>query len=129
MRNATSSTLIETWPGSAAGASAKTTAAAGTTSNRRRNMAAPSGNGRGGGGLWSVVEAEQGRHHRCAVRRLLKPLVTDERSIVTTGDRVWFRPADPNEAGRFAATRVRAGSAGTASAPRADAGRGETDDS
>jgi ribosome biogenesis GTPase len=45
-------------------------------------------------GLWSIVEGEDGRHFRCAVRRLLKNLVTDERNIVTTGDRVWFRPAD-----------------------------------
>jgi ribosome biogenesis GTPase len=44
-------------------------------------------------GLWSVVEAEDGRQYRCAVRRLLKSLVTDARSIVTTGDRVWFRAA------------------------------------
>jgi ribosome biogenesis GTPase / thiamine phosphate phosphatase len=44
-------------------------------------------------GLQSVVEAEDGTLHRCAVRRLLKSLVTDERSIVTTGDRVWFRDA------------------------------------
>ena len=29
---------------------------------------------------------------RCNVRRLLKSLATDERSIVTTGDRVWIRP-------------------------------------
>jgi ribosome biogenesis GTPase len=28
------------------------------------------------------------------VRRLLKTFVTDARNIVTTGDRVWFRPAD-----------------------------------
>jgi ribosome biogenesis GTPase len=40
-----------------------------------------------------VVEAEDGRQFRCAVRRLLKTLATDERNIVTTGDRVWFRPA------------------------------------
>jgi ribosome biogenesis GTPase len=46
-------------------------------------------------GLWSVVESEDGRLFRCAVRRLLKSLVTEERNIVTTGDRVWFRPADP----------------------------------
>lgn len=46
-------------------------------------------------GLWSVVETEDGRLYRCAVRRLLKSLVTDERRIVATGDRVWFRPADP----------------------------------
>jgi ribosome biogenesis GTPase len=49
-------------------------------------------------GLWSVVEGDDGRLFRCAVRRLLKSLVTDERSIVTTGDRVWFRPADPHAA-------------------------------
>lgn len=44
-------------------------------------------------GLWSIVEATDGRHFRCAVRRLLKTMLTDERSIVTTGDVVWFRPA------------------------------------
>ena len=44
-------------------------------------------------GLFSHVEAEDGRVFRCSVRRLLKSLVTDERSIVTTGDRVWIRPA------------------------------------
>ena len=44
-------------------------------------------------GLASVVEAEDGRQFRCAVRRLLKTFVTDARNIVTTGDRVWFRPA------------------------------------
>src|SRR5207247_6324747 len=31
------------------------------------------------------------------VRRLLKSLVTDERSVVTTGDRVWFRDAGIGE--------------------------------
>jgi ribosome biogenesis GTPase len=49
-------------------------------------------------GLWSVVETDDGRLFRCAVRRLLKSLVTDERSIVATGDRVWFRPSDPQAA-------------------------------
>lgn len=44
-------------------------------------------------GLQSVVETEDGRQYRCAVRRLLRTLATDERSIVTTGDHVWFRPA------------------------------------
>jgi ribosome biogenesis GTPase len=44
-------------------------------------------------GLASVVEADDGRVFRCAVRRLLKSLATDERSVVTTGDVVWFRPA------------------------------------
>lgn len=48
-------------------------------------------------GLQSVVEAEDGTIYRCTVRRLLKSLLTDERSIVTTGDRVWFRPSDPDE--------------------------------
>lgn len=48
-------------------------------------------------GLASVVEAEDGRQFRCAVRRLLKNLVTDSRSIVTTGDRVWFRSAGGDE--------------------------------
>jgi ribosome biogenesis GTPase len=41
----------------------------------------------------SVVEADDGRHFRCAIRRLLRTLTTDERSMVTTGDRVWFRPS------------------------------------
>ena len=44
-------------------------------------------------GVSSVVQTEDGRQYRCAVRRLLRTLVTDERNIVTTGDRVWFRPA------------------------------------
>ncbi len=44
-------------------------------------------------GLVSVVETEDGRQYRCAVRRLLRTLATGERNIVTTGDRVWFRPA------------------------------------
>jgi ribosome biogenesis GTPase len=48
-------------------------------------------------GLQSVVEATDGAIYRCAVRRLLKSLVTDERSIVTTGDRVWFRDAGNGE--------------------------------
>jgi ribosome biogenesis GTPase len=44
-------------------------------------------------GLASIVEADDGRLFRCAVRRLLKSLATDERSVVTTGDVVWVRPA------------------------------------
>ena len=43
-------------------------------------------------GLASVVETDDGRVFRCAVRRLLKSLATDERSVVTTGDVVWVRP-------------------------------------
>jgi ribosome biogenesis GTPase len=49
-------------------------------------------------GLISVVEADDGRLFRCAVRRLLRTLATDERNVVTTGDRVWFRPAADKEA-------------------------------
>src|SRR5262249_21510727 len=44
-------------------------------------------------GLASVVETDDGRQFRCAVRRLLRTLATEERNIVTTGDRVWIRPA------------------------------------
>src|SRR6516165_4008819 len=44
-------------------------------------------------GLQSVVETEDGKQYRCSVRRVLRTLATDERNIVTTGDRVWFLPA------------------------------------
>src|SRR5207253_8621760 len=44
-------------------------------------------------GLASVVQTDDGREFRCAVRRLLKSLTTDERNIVSTGDRVWIRPS------------------------------------
>lgn len=43
-------------------------------------------------GLLSVVETDDGRIFRCTVRRLLKTLATDERSLITCGDRVWIRP-------------------------------------
>jgi ribosome biogenesis GTPase / thiamine phosphate phosphatase len=45
----------------------------------------------------STVETEDGRRFRCTVRRLLKTLATDERSIVATGDRVWVRPVAGDE--------------------------------
>jgi ribosome biogenesis GTPase len=48
-------------------------------------------------GLFSIVETDDGRQFRCSVRRLLRSLTTDERNIVTTGDRVWIRPAPDNE--------------------------------
>jgi len=48
-------------------------------------------------GLFSDVGSDDGRIFRCGVRRLLRTLAIDERSIVTTGDRVWFRPASNNE--------------------------------
>jgi ribosome biogenesis GTPase / thiamine phosphate phosphatase len=44
-------------------------------------------------GLQSVVDAEDGKTYRCAVRRLLKSMMTDERNVITCGDRVWFRPS------------------------------------
>jgi ribosome biogenesis GTPase len=40
-----------------------------------------------------IVQGEDGKEVRCAVRWLLRSLTIDERSIVATGDRVWFRPA------------------------------------
>jgi ribosome biogenesis GTPase len=48
-------------------------------------------------GLTSVVRSDEGREHRCAVRRLLKSLAIDQRNVVVAGDRVWFRPAGGNE--------------------------------
>ncbi len=48
-------------------------------------------------GLSSVVHTDAGREYRCAVRRLLKSLSTEERNIVTTGDRVWIRVAGEDE--------------------------------
>jgi len=47
--------------------------------------------------LYSIVEADDGRQFRCAMRRVLRNLATDERNIVTCGDRVWFLP---NQAGQ-----------------------------
>lgn len=43
-------------------------------------------------GLYSQVEADDGRVYRCATRRILKTLATDERHVVVAGDRVRFRP-------------------------------------
>ena len=48
-------------------------------------------------GLASTVAAEDGRRFRCATRRLLKTLSTDQRHVVAAGDRVWFRPSGPDE--------------------------------
>ncbi|MBY0231401.1 MAG: ribosome small subunit-dependent GTPase A [Gemmataceae bacterium] len=46
-----------------------------------------------------VVQDEAGREVRCAVRWLLRSLSTHERAIVTTGDRVWFQPAEGDSLG------------------------------
>ena len=74
-------------------------------------------------GLASVVEADDGRVFRCAVRRLLKSLATDERSVVTTGDVVWIRPvtrAGDEESSEREESAVQKTQAETASASGAD---------
>ena len=43
-------------------------------------------------GLVSMVRSDDGRTYPCHVRRLLKSLAIEGRSVVTVGDRVWFRP-------------------------------------
>jgi ribosome biogenesis GTPase len=43
-------------------------------------------------GLTSLVETAEGAHYRCATRRLLKTMQTDERHVVAVGDNVVFRP-------------------------------------
>lgn len=43
-------------------------------------------------GLQNMVMTDDGREFTCGVRRVLRSLSIDERSVVTTGDRVWFRP-------------------------------------
>lgn len=48
-------------------------------------------------GLTSVVQADDGQLFRCATRRLLKTLSTDQRHVVAAGDQVWFRPEIGNE--------------------------------
>lgn len=49
------------------------------------------------GGLHSHVQASDGTIYRCAVRRLLKTLSTEQRHVVAAGDRVLFRPAENQE--------------------------------
>lgn len=44
-------------------------------------------------GLHSSVECDDGTNYRCAVRRLLKTVATDQRHVVATGDIVRFRPS------------------------------------
>jgi len=48
-------------------------------------------------GLHCDVEDQQGHVRKCATRRLLKTLSTDQRHVVATGDRVWFRPEGEHE--------------------------------
>lgn len=47
-------------------------------------------------GLISEVEAD-GRLYKCATRRLLKTLSTEQRHVVAAGDRVWIRPEGLDE--------------------------------
>ncbi len=49
-------------------------------------------------GLISHVEAADGSLYKCATRRLLKTLSTDQRHVVAAGDSVLFRP-EPNHEG------------------------------
>ena len=48
-------------------------------------------------GRTSRVLAEDGITYRCATRRLLKSLATDQRSVVAAGDRVLVRPESGDE--------------------------------
>jgi ribosome biogenesis GTPase len=71
-------------------------------------------------GLASVVEADDGRVFRCAVRRLLKSLATDERNVVTTGDVVWVRPASAGFGSQDPGVRAESGQPGAGDAGEAD---------
>ncbi len=48
-------------------------------------------------GLHSTVQLDDGTQRRCATRRLLKTLSTDQRHVVAAGDRVWVRPEGVSE--------------------------------
>lgn len=48
-------------------------------------------------GLLSDVQAADGTLYRCATRRLLKTIHTDQRHVVATGDRVLLRPSGNDE--------------------------------
>lgn len=48
-------------------------------------------------GLVSIVRDESGTLWRCATRRLLKTMSTDQRHVVAAGDHVWFRPEGDEE--------------------------------
>jgi ribosome biogenesis GTPase / thiamine phosphate phosphatase len=47
-------------------------------------------------GLESEVRLDDGRDFRCAIRRLLKNLSTEQRHVVAAGDHVWIRPEGEN---------------------------------
>src|SRR6185503_10396920 len=45
----------------------------------------------------STVRLDDGSVRRCATRRLLKTLATDQRHVVAAGDRAWVRPEGADE--------------------------------
>ncbi|HMP07899.1 MAG TPA: ribosome small subunit-dependent GTPase A [Lacipirellulaceae bacterium] len=47
--------------------------------------------------LVSLVQLEDGTQRRCATRRLLKTLATDQRHVVAAGDVAWVRPEGVHE--------------------------------
>jgi ribosome biogenesis GTPase / thiamine phosphate phosphatase len=59
-------------------------------------------------GLECIVRSEDGIEHRCAVRRLLKSLATDQRHVVAAGDEVLLRPS-ANSQGIVLAVKERHG--------------------
>jgi ribosome biogenesis GTPase len=48
-------------------------------------------------GLTSIVQADDGSQYRCATRRILKTLSTDQRHVVAAGDFVYFLPSPGGE--------------------------------
>jgi len=60
-------------------------------------------------GLASHVETDAGQLYRCATRRLLKTLSTDQRNVVAAGDRVLFRPASGSAEGIIERVETRHG--------------------
>lgn len=48
-------------------------------------------------GLQSTVQTADGKLYRCATRRLLKSLSTDQRHVVAAGDQILFRPENEDE--------------------------------
>ncbi len=48
-------------------------------------------------GLECIVQTTGGQVYRCAVRRILKNMATDQRHVVVAGDRVSFRPEGTNQ--------------------------------
>jgi ribosome biogenesis GTPase / thiamine phosphate phosphatase len=48
-------------------------------------------------GLYSEVQDSTGTIYRCATRRILKTIASDQRHAVTAGDRVMFRPVENAE--------------------------------